>query len=214
LRFGQNFSYSWFRGDRPLGTIDVVSSGDALVLLWRAPGVGKEARPIEQQVPIVWTRCHFGGARPWFQCAGQADGRRCGRRAARLYLAGGSIFACRLCHGLAYASQSETPGQRAITKAQKFRVRLGGGPSLLDRFPRKPPRMHRRTYFRLFAKAIKAQERALDLEIDKVRRRFPGPSTEGRGFSPTKDAVWAGEAEREVVHAGVAYERGTLAAGM
>jgi len=175
LRSGQNFSYSWFRGDQRLGTIDVVPSGDAVVLLSRSPGIGEKARkPIEQRVTIVWTRCHFGGFRPWFRCTGGVDGRGCGRRAAKLYLGHGSIFACRLCHDLAYASQSEIPERRAITKAQKLRMRLGGGPSLLDPLPDKPPRMHRWTYFRLVAKAIRAQERLLGLEIEDMRRRFPG----------------------------------------
>jgi hypothetical protein len=57
-------------------------------------------------------------------------------------------------------------------------MQLGGGPSLFDPLPDKPLRMHRRTYFRLFAKAIKAQERALGMEIDEIRRRFPGLLTQ------------------------------------
>src|SRR5215470_4820627 len=174
LKPGRNFSCSWSRGGEPLGKIDVVPMGDSVVLLFRSPGVGEEARkPAEQRVRIVWTPCRFGGFRPWFQCSGSTSRPDCGRRAAKLYLAIGSAFACRRCCNLAYQSQSETPAHRAIRKAQKLRMRLGGGPSLLDPLPGKPPRMHRWTHFRLVAKAIKAQECALGLEIEDIHRRFP-----------------------------------------
>ena len=33
--------------------------------------------------------------------------------------------------------------------------------------------MHRRTYFRVLAAAIKAQERAFGLDVAELRRRFP-----------------------------------------
>ena len=45
--------------------------------------------------------------------------------------------------------------------------------------------MHRLTYYRLFAMAIKAQERALELEIDEIRRRFHG-TVEETGFPPLR----------------------------
>ena len=95
-----------------------------------------------------------------------------------LYFSIGSDFACRRCLGLAYRSQRETAANRAISKARKLRVRLGGGPIVFDPLPGKPPRMHQRTYFRLFAAATKAQERALGLEIDEIQRRFPGLLTQ------------------------------------
>ena len=40
----------------------------------------------------------------------------------------------------------------------------------------KPPRMHRRTYGRLFNKAEAEQERRIALSSDYLRRRFPGGS--------------------------------------
>jgi hypothetical protein len=52
-------------------------------------------------------------------------------------------------------------------------MRLGGGPSLLDPFPEKPPRMHRLTYYRLSAKTMAAQERSIGLERDYLRRHYP-----------------------------------------
>jgi hypothetical protein len=132
----------------------------------------------EQVIRLTWTRSTFG-FRAWFLCSG------CARRTAKLYLGrGDTAFACRACHDLAYASQSATPVHRAITRAQKLRTRLGGGPSLLDPLPlQRPQRMHRLTYYRLFAMAIKAQERALDLEIGEIRRRFPGAFGKETGIS-------------------------------
>jgi hypothetical protein len=73
---------------------------------------------------------------------------------AMLYLAIGSDFACRRCLGVAYRTRCETAAKRAITKARKLRERLGGGPRLLDSYPERPPRMHRRSYYRLLFKAL------------------------------------------------------------
>jgi hypothetical protein len=86
----------------------------------------------------------------------------------------GQVFACRQCCGLTYASQREIPRHRAISRVQKIRMRLGGSANLLERFPKKPRGMHRWTYRRLFAKAMAAQERLLALEIDHMRRHYPG----------------------------------------
>ena len=41
-------------------------------------------------------------------------------------------------------------------------------------FTEKPPRMHRLTYYRLSAKAMTAQEHSLGLDIEYLRRHFPG----------------------------------------
>jgi hypothetical protein len=51
-------------------------------------------------------------------------------------------------------------------------MRLGGGPSILDPFPRKPPGMHRLTYYRLFGKAATAQEHWIALQSAHLRRRY------------------------------------------
>src|SRR5208282_708643 len=90
LRFnGLRFACSWTRGGEALGSIEVRSEADAVILTiktgWAAVFDGPKS--VEQRVPIVWTRCHFGGARVWFQCPGDVgEGLCCGRRVARLYL--------------------------------------------------------------------------------------------------------------------------------
>jgi hypothetical protein len=154
---GQHFSWSWTRGVEPAGSIRVRTECDAVVLIYRSGSwSASEWKSIEQRVPITWTACHLGGQRPWFVCSVYSNGRYCGRRVAVLYCAG-ELFACRRCYGLAYASQQETPRDRNIGQARKIRMRLGGGPSLLDPFPPKPKRMHWRTYQRLRARAQAAE---------------------------------------------------------
>jgi len=125
------------RGSIPLLLkLTMPTETDVVILMFKPGGAeGNRSKSAEQRVPLTWTTCHLGGARPWFRCY-------CRRRIAILYMRGASTFACRHCCGLAYASQSENPRYRAISKSQKFRMRLGGGPSILDPFAEKPPRMH------------------------------------------------------------------------
>jgi hypothetical protein len=85
--------------------------------------------------PPLWTACHLSGRRPWFVCSVSSNGRYCGRRVAVLYGAG-ELFACRNCHGLAYASQQESPRFRSISRSREIRVRLGGTPNLRDPSPK------------------------------------------------------------------------------
>jgi hypothetical protein len=141
---------------------------EAVVLMFKPRGMeGNGSKSVEQRVLLVWTRCHLGGGRPWFLCA-------CGRRVAKLYQCGAPVFACRQCCGLAYRSQQEIPRHRAISRVQKFRMRLGGSANLLEPFPARPRGMHRMTYYRLSAKAMAAQERSIALELDYMRRHYPG----------------------------------------
>ena len=182
LRYtGLRFTWSWNRRGTPLGAIDVRIEADAVVLTIKGDS---EWRSVEQRVPLVWTKCNLGGVRPWFRCSASVGGRLCGRRVAQLYLRDAPVFRCRHCCGLAYRSQQEIPRHRAISRAQKLRMQLGAGPSLLDPFPRKPPRMHWRTFYRLFNKAAEAQERSIALALEDLRRRYPEPNRGSMVVSP------------------------------
>src|SRR5262249_40295824 len=103
---------------------------------------------VDQEVPIHWTPCRFGGERPLFVCSVHSNGVYCGRHVTKLYLAG-RLFACRHCYGLAYESQLKTSDQRGLGKAQESRIRLGATANMLDEFPDKPKGMHWRTYYHL-----------------------------------------------------------------
>jgi hypothetical protein len=92
---------------------------------------------------------------------------------AKLYLRDTAVFACRHCCGLAYRSH-EIPSHRAIRRAQKIRMRLGGSANLSDPFPKKSRGMHRWTYSRLFARGVVSEERSAALMMDYLYRRYPG----------------------------------------
>lgn len=66
-------------------------------------------------------------------------------RVAILY--GGGIFACRHCYGLNYDTQHKQAWDRALTRYQKIRVKLGAH-AAIGHFPEKPKGMHWRTYKR------------------------------------------------------------------
>jgi hypothetical protein len=144
----------------------------ALVPLLRWPRVAKiraaqclvlvewRDRPDPQQIRVSWTRCHFGGSRPWLHC-------RCGRRVARLFkgLAG---YYCRHCFDSPrYASQTKSTQGRLHFEACKLRLRLGGVASLTAPFPDRPRGMHRKTYARLRRRAEKLEARISPRLTDK-----------------------------------------------
>jgi hypothetical protein len=158
-RPGQCFVKEWFQNGAPAGKVFIFTQPDAVILVHRArPPGATESRIIELQVPIIWTKCHLGGRRPWFKCLTTANGEVCGRRVAKLY---GPCFACRRCLGLVYASQREIPVTRAMRRAQMIKMRLGGNNDPLEPFPQKPRRMHWRTYERL-----REQAHAADADAD------------------------------------------------
>lgn len=150
LRADQSFSCSWTRGGELSGSINVRTEGEAVIVMhWSRSWGTAEWKSVEQRVPITWTDCHLGGRRPWFVCSAYPGGKYCGRRVAVLFGAG-HYFACRHCYGLAYLSQQEPIRERGCLKARKIRMLLGGDPNVLEACPEKPPRMHWRTYKRLY----------------------------------------------------------------
>lgn len=70
-----------------------------------------------QDIALQYTRCHYGGSRPWFTCP------RCDRRAAVLYLAGAS-FRCRRCADVSYLTQRSDACSRAWIKQGHIEKRL------------------------------------------------------------------------------------------
>jgi hypothetical protein len=174
LQPGRRFSLNWSANGHPTGNILVEVQDDAILLVYQTCGSGApDWKDIRQRVPITWTNCALGGSRPWFVCSVSSNGRFCGRRVAILYAAG-DLFACRLCYGLAYASQSESPCDRYRSRAQKIRMRLGGSPNLLEPFPEKPRGMHWRTYNSLRATSLTAEIRSVAIMqgyLEQLRRR-------------------------------------------
>ncbi len=112
--------------------------------------------PQDYRVNLETTRPNYGGRRWWFRCPAK------GRRVAKLHLpSGGQIFASRRTYRLAYQSQRERAYDRALTRTQDIRMKLGGSPSLAEPFPDKPKGMWWRTYWRLRGEAQEAEHRSL-----------------------------------------------------
>jgi len=144
LNSGRTCSYSWTIGGRPYGDIRVTAAAGHVFLNYRHRDHGGEWTPESYPVQIDTTACHFGGSRSWFLC----PARGCGRRVAVLY--GGTIFACRNCHRLAYPSESENARDRTARKADKLRDRLKWPAGIFEGSGWGRPRhMHDPTYKRL-----------------------------------------------------------------
>lgn len=118
--------------------------------------VGDASEGEHVSVTLSFTPCHFGGSRPWFDCPS------CGGRVAILYR-WRRWWRCRKCLGLKYRSSQEGQLERAIRKVSKLRHRLDGSDTIFDPWPRKPPRMHWSTYWRLTAALRAATNKAMIL---------------------------------------------------
>ena len=143
---GQTFSWSWKRSDgQDAGNINISTGNDILNLSYRYKYGEDEWKTLEMSIEIDWTRCNFGGKRPWFLCP------RCGIRVAILY--GGKYFYCRICHNLAYPSENETQIDRLFRKARKLRERLEATSDMTLPINFKPKGMHWDTFVRLLGES-------------------------------------------------------------
>lgn len=142
---GCRFIWKWICNSEELARISIRAELDQIILNYRCRRSDSDWQTMAYPVMLTWTACAFGGARPWFLC----PSNECGRRVAMLF--GGSMFACRHCHALAYKSQRETEGERATRRAELIRHRLGWEPGFLNEQGGKPKGMHRRTFEQLQA---------------------------------------------------------------
>ena len=163
LEPGHYFNRQWLVNGEAVASISVRIQPGRVVLSYKHRRNDEDAwQSKEYPVWLDWTYCNYGGRRPWFLC----PARGCGRRVAILH--GGSIFACRHCYHLAYDSQREPPHDRALMRAQRIRIKLGGSGSLNEPFPAKPKGMHWRTYERLRVEADHASDRSCPPQILKM----------------------------------------------
>ena len=168
---GRWFSWKWSRNGEEVGSIQISTKADRVMLSYRSRSNGGDWQPIEYPVQLEWTACHLGGQRAWFRC----PARGCGRRVAILF--GGTVFACRHCHRLAYASQRERAGDRAIRRADRIRDKLDWEPGILNGDGGKPKGMHWRTYERLKAQHdayVEASLAGMAQRLGLIRRGLAG----------------------------------------
>lgn len=124
----------WKRGEAVNGVGFRVSTRERRMTLTYAPTTpsGTKER-VGCDIGLDATSCHFGGWRWWFLCPAV-----CYRRVAILYF-DGERFACRKCHGLAYASQNVPHGTGKMAATMR----------LLDAcYPRKDPEAIRYKFWR------------------------------------------------------------------
>jgi len=152
LHPGFSANWQWSRRGERFAWINFETQNDQIRLRYRTRSRGDEWQERAYPVALEWTRCHFGGARPWFRCP------CCQRRAAILY--GAKFFACRRCLNLSYESQREAPHFRALSKAQGIHEKLGGTGCIDDPVV-KPKGMHWKTYSRHMARFEAAYSKAV-----------------------------------------------------
>ena len=157
LHFGYPFTVSWTRNGQPWGEIRIEVEVTGLVLVYHYTGYGK-SQHVRERVPLDWTRCNYGGQRPWFLCPG------CGRRVGVLFL-GVSYFLCRHCYHLSYSSQNEDETSRMNRKTSKLRERLGENTWF------KPKGMHQKTFDRLRHRLFEAEIRT-DILSDRAMEKL------------------------------------------
>ena len=141
---GADRRITWSRQGEVVASINIRAEAGRVILTYRHRRGGGDWNDESYPVYLTTTPCHMGGERHWFLC----PARGCGQRVAVIY--GGAIFACRRCHQLAYASQSESPEDRAARRADRIRDRLGWPGGILEGSGwGKPKGMHWATYQRL-----------------------------------------------------------------
>lgn len=171
LKPDESFNWHWSRNGKTTASISVRVENRCVVLSYHHQRNGDDWTHKSYTVKLDWTTCNFDGQRPWFLC----PVRGCGRRVAILYIS--SIPFCRKCLHLAYASQRETPDDRAARRADKIREKLGWEPGILNgRGWSKPKGMHQRTFDRLTAehdslvsKALSGFAQRFGFKLDKYR---------------------------------------------
>lgn len=182
LQPGWQGGWEWTRDGERIAWIQMRAEQGALHLSYRYRLNDGEWQSADYAVPLVWVPCRFGGERPYFVCPGVVNGVPCRRRVLKLYGAG-RYFLCRHCYGLAFASQSESEYDRALRRANKIRMRLGGEPGMGSLFPEKPKGMHWRTYERLRQDAydaeLLAEERFIQLTSRFLSRVDAASSKKG-----------------------------------
>ena len=158
---GRACSWQWTLNDRVRASIQIRSAAWQVELAYSYTPNGGAAEIIRQTVLLETTPCTLGGTRPWVCCP------MCSRRVAVIY-GKGRLFACRRCKGLAYASQAEDDGDRAIRRADSIRKRLGWPPGIFNPVGGRPAGMHWSTFWKLSAE----YNRILGVSLEGIARRL------------------------------------------
>ena len=173
LRPGSAGSLQWSCNGKRVSSIGFRMEGNHLTLDYRHRSYGGDWENIKEPIHVVRSPCRFGGTRPYFICPGAMNGIVCGRRVVMLY-ADGTYYFCRHCYSLKYSSQYEGSWNRAMTRANKIRERLGGDFGMESLLPPRPKGMWRKKYERLCNEVRLAESEGNQGFLDYIRKRTPG----------------------------------------
>ena len=124
---------------------------------------------VPQSIRVSWTRCQFGGDRPWLHCP------HCDRRVARLFKGFGG-YGCRTCCGNPiYESQRRSTKARAYLQAYRLRQRLDGSRPVVDALPPRPAGMGQKTYARLCARVARLEKPLIGSRVLRYAPRWIAP---------------------------------------
>ena len=179
LRPGCAGGSQWTRDGDRVANIDLRATANRLVLSYRYQLNGGEWMVVDEPVSIVRVPCRFGGSRPYFRCPGVVNNVPCGRRVAKLYLAG-RLFLCRHCNSLTYASRNEGTWDRAVRRVFKLRAGLGGDLAPGSPIPKRPKGMWQSTYDRLRVRLLEAEYVADRACLAEEARLMPWLATDGQ----------------------------------
>lgn len=158
---GRVFSWRWLVNDRVRASIQVRAESWQVELTYSYTREGQPTELVRQAVLLASTPCRLGGSRSWFCCP------TCSRRVAVIYGVG-RLFACRRCKGLAYASQAEDGGDRAIRRADLIRKRLGWPAGIFNPVGGKPKGMHWSSFRKLTAE----YDRILGVSLHGIAKKL------------------------------------------
>lgn len=111
----------------------------------------------QYKIPVVITKCNYGGERHWFLCPLST----CQRRSKKLYLHNQKAFLCRKCLNLAYTTQNRSAVDRIIDKKWRLIEKYGGSS---EYSVQKPKGMHQKTFNRIRDEILRLD----DLVIEKI----------------------------------------------
>ncbi len=169
LKEGEPFTCRWWKenvlgeiyGEKTMGGI--LHEG-AIRFVYDYSFLNEPTKELTYDVALSWTRCNYGGKRPWFVCPG------CYRRAAILYLSRSGYLICRRCADLTYTTcqESGNPFNENLRRQQRIKDKLGWQDFSLAEFYQlrlyqiKPRYMHNKKFYPLLAelKRLQRLERA------------------------------------------------------
>lgn len=192
LSAGWSGGWEWKRNGERISSISMRGGEDRIVLLYRSRIGSEEWQDVEEPIPIRWMLCRYGGRRPYFVCPGIVNGVACRRQVVKLYSAG-RYYLCRHCYRLTHASRNEDSCDRALRRANKIRMRLGGEPGTCSIFPLRPKGMWQRTYDRMRHSVFDAEAIAgerLEMMVARLQDLDGRSKHHVKGKGKKKEGFW------------------------